>query len=169
MRKNDDRKDGRMFPLFIDIGGKNVVVVGGGTIASRRIKTLLEGGFGAKVKVISPEISDIIREELGRRGEDISWTAAAYDEACLENADAVLACTSDEDVNSRICRDCRQRGIPVNNAGDHNLCDFHFPGIIIEDGVVIGFNGGGKDHGKVKLLRQHIEEWLHSSREKGNR
>lgn len=170
MKSKENQRDTRMFPLFVDIRGKSVVAVGGGRIASRRVKTLLNGEFGAVVKVISPEISEEMKIMLSQRGEEeLCWIKASYDEKYLEGAHMVLACTSDDGVNRQIYDDCHRLGIMVNNASDKSLCDFHFPGVIIEDDAVIAFNGGGRDHRKVKLLRQRLEEWLSTGREKGNR
>ena len=70
MKSKENQRDTRMFPLFVDIRGKCVVAVGGGRIASRRVKTLLDGEFGAVVKVISPEISEEMKIMLSQRGEE---------------------------------------------------------------------------------------------------
>ena len=74
----------------------------------------------------------------------------------LKDIDLALACTSDEQVNRQIAEDCRKRGILVNAASDKNLCDFQFPGILLEEEVTIAFNSSGKDHQKVKQLRQEV-------------
>ena len=60
-------------------------------------------------------------------------------------------------------------GIPVNTASNQQKCDFHFPGILEYEGVVLGFNGSGKDHKKVKEVREKPGKlWNKSERKKKN-
>ena len=74
----------------------------------------------------------------------------------------VLAATSDCSVNEKICRECREKGILVNVCSDRELCDFHFPGIVSREELVIGINAGGKDHSLAKKwtdrIRKEVEE-----------
>lgn len=168
MTSSENRRGMRMFPLFVDISGKNIVAVGGGKIAARRIKTLVEGGFGAFVTVISPEICPELESLMQQKDKNkLCWIKGGYDKSMIQNAWMVLACTDDEKLNRQICFDCREKGIIVNTASDSSLCDFHFPGIIIEDDSVIAFNCGGKDHGKIRNMKTQLKEWIETRRQKG--
>ena len=84
-------KTKKYFPLFMDLNSKKVMVVGGGTIAERRIRTLLD--FVEEIWVIAPEISDGIRDlkEQGR----IFWKKKRYEREDIYDADLVLAATDD--------------------------------------------------------------------------
>ncbi len=146
----------KLFPLYTDLTEKKAVVIGGGNIASRRIKSLL--GFVGELIVIAPDVQPEIRE-LAKSGE-LVWKQKRYEREDLYDADLALAATDDRKVNEDIYSACKCLGILVNTASDQNKCDFHFPGIINHDGVVIGFNAAGKDHKKTRQMREKVEEFL---------
>ncbi|KAA8501833.1 bifunctional precorrin-2 dehydrogenase/sirohydrochlorin ferrochelatase [Mediterraneibacter catenae] len=142
------------FPMFIDLTDKKILVAGGGTIALRRIRTLLK--FRADIRVIAPELC----EELAQL-EEGGKIAAERREYCTPDIDGVqivLAATDDHEVNRRIWEECRAAGVTVNVADDRSLCDFYFPSIVMTEDTVIGINCGGEDHAKVKETRIKIEE-----------
>ncbi len=78
----------------------------------------------------------------------------------LDGADMVLACTDDDHVNSQIAEACRNMGILVNSASCKAECDFHFPGIILEEDITIGLNGSGENHKKVREIREKVQAYL---------
>lgn len=156
----EDRKTANAyFPMFVDISGMKIVVIGGGNIAARRIRTLLQ--FASDITVISPEAMEAVRQ-LEAQGR-IRWIPRGYRTEDIQGADMVLAATNDKPLNEQIVRDCREaeqhrgRKILVNAASDKALCDFYFPSIIKQDDIVIGINSGGKDPGKVKAVRERLE------------
>ena len=146
----------RMFPLFIDLSDKQIVVIGGGHIAERRIKVLTD--FTKNIKVIAPKITPVI-ENLSKENK-ISWIKKEFSEDDINGAYMVLAVTDNYDVNHRIYEACKKQNIFISNAGDVNECEFHFPGIICYDEVVIGFNGGGYSHSKTRKTRERVEGFL---------
>ena len=118
----------RYFPLFIDLEGKKIAVVGAGKIASRRIRTLLE--FGAELTVLAPEASEEVRCLAG--AGRLTWRREAYRAGLpgfLEGALLALAATDSRAVNLAVREECKSLGIPVNLADDKEKCDFYFPGI----------------------------------------
>ena len=133
----------KLFPLYTDLTQKKAVVIGGGKIAARRIKSLL--GFIGELVVIAPDVQPEIRE-LAKSGE-LVWKQKRYEREDLYDADLALAATDDR---------------AVNTASDQNKCDFHFPGIICHEGVVIGFNAAGRDHKKTRQMREKVEEFLNT-------
>lgn len=146
----------KLFPLFTDLSEKKAVVLGGGKIAARRIQTLLD--FTGQLVVIAPQAVPRI-EELAEEGQ-IVLIKKKYEREDIYDADLVLAATDDPAVNSDIYSACKCLGILVNTASDQTKCDFHFPGIICHDGVTIGFNGAGKNHGGVRQMREKVESFL---------
>ena len=141
------------FPMFIDISGKKILVVGGGSIALRRVRTLLK--FGADIKVIAPELKEelTVLETQGK----ITAERRCYGAGDTEGYEIVLAASDPPDVNRAVKNECSERGIPVNTADDKSLCDFYFPSVVMTDDVVIGINSGGTNPGKVKETRREIE------------
>lgn len=147
------------FPLFVDLEGRQVLVVGGGKIAVRRVRTLLE--FGCEITVVSPEVC----EEL--RGK-VLCKKKRYDETDLESLGNVgeasrfvfvLAAAAPE-VNEKIVCDCRKKKIPVNNASNRDQCDFYFPGIAKDGDTVVGITSGGGDHRLAAKISAAVRQIL---------
>lgn len=145
------------FPLFLNMKEKQVLVFGGGKIAVRRTKALLE--FGARVRVVAPEISEEL-EELARETENLLLEYRRYRPSELEEEDFVLAATNDETVNTTIFRECRHKHIWVNVASDKEKCDFYFPGIVQEGDITVGVTANGKDHRKAAEVTAKIRRQL---------
>ena len=144
------------FPLFVDISEKTCVVIGAGRIAARRIRTLAD--FCGDILVVAPEaVSEV--HAMAEEGM-CRWISRAYRPEDLQGADLVLAATDDPVLNAGIYDLCRQKGVPVNVCSDQKKCDFHFPGIVRRGELVIGVNGAGKDHRRVRLLPEKIQEWM---------
>lgn len=152
--KNDMKKP--YFPMFVDISQKKIVVVGGGTIATRRVETLL--AFAEDILVVSPKVTEKIRV-LCEAG-DVRWMCSEYCPAVLEGADIVLAATDDPVCNERIVGDCRERGILVNTSHKKEMCDFYFPAIAKNETIVAGITASGKNHTQARRAREEIERIL---------
>lgn len=147
------------FPLFVNLEGKTVLVVGGGKIACRRILAL--SGFGCKIQVISPRLCEEL--EVLYKEERLVWQRQDYDRTFLENGRPVFVLSAAGRVTDRqVTADCRDLGIPVNNASDRELCDFYFPGLAKKGELVAGVTASGTDHKKAAAasaaLRRFIEE-----------
>lgn len=147
------------FPMFVDISEKEILVVGGGKIATRRIRTLLD--FTVHITVITPALDEKLRQYADL--EKFRWVQRKYRESDItgsDKPDIVLAATGDTEVNAEIGRLCRSLGICVNVADKKEMCDFYFPSIVKTEEVVIGINSGGANPGATKRTREKIEEWL---------
>ncbi len=150
------RKNKPLFPLFTDLSEYKIVVVGGGAVALRRVKTLLH--FASDLTVVAPKICGELCA-LASEGK-ICLLKKKYEREDLYAAHMVLAATDDRAVNEDIYSACKCLGILVNVASDQNKCDFQFPSVILEEDMTIGINGGGSDHGKVKETRKKLESCL---------
>jgi len=137
------------FPLFVSLSHKKILVYGAGRIAARRIAGLLR--YGAIVTAIAPQVRDEIRELQKNNPGQLRIEQRSYcrSEIREDEADYVLAATDSREVNQRICRECRRKGIPVNNASDSSQCDFYFPALVEQDGLVIGVTSTDGDHRKA--------------------
>jgi len=144
------------FPMFVDISKKKIVVVGAGKIASRRIKTLLL--FADDILVIAPEVKEEIL--LMERDGLVQVQKKMYDREDLYDAQIVIAATNDLPLNNEIFSVCRCMGILVNVASDKSKCDFHFPGVVKKEEIVIGIHAGGSNHRRAKEVREELEEFL---------
>ena len=145
-----------LFPFFMDLSEKRAVFVGGGTIALRRVRTLLP--FAGEIVVYAPEFSP----ELERFAADGALTIEfrSYDPSVLDGADLVFACTNSDEVNDEVWAECKRRGIMVNVCSDRYKCDFYFPGVVQREGMVVGVSAGGKNHRRVRQLCARIDKLL---------
>ena len=138
------------FPLFLDLTGKKVVLVGGGTIAARRIGTLRL--FGCEIVVIAPE--------LKAKAEDLTWLQRSYEPGDLEGAFLAITATGDREVNRQVGEEARRLGIPVSVADCEAECSFYFPAICTGEGLVAGVVSSGKDHHKTARAAREIRKVL---------
>ena len=130
------------FPLFVDLNEKQIVVVGAGTIAKRRIRTLVS--FTNHLTVIAPEVN---RELLDmEKAGMLRIKRKNYEREDIYDADYVIAATNDHQINSDIYSACKCMGITVNVCSDKTKCDFYFPGIAKDGDTVVGITSGGGDH-----------------------
>ena len=152
-------KNKRYFPLYVDLSDKNIVVVGGGTIATRRVKALLL--FTRNITVIAPKMTADLWE-LGKLGK-IQIQPRPVKKSDFSMAYMVLAVTNNTELNEEIYRICKEEGIYVNVADDKSKCDFYFPGIYMKDEVVVGITASGLDHSRAKKVRIAIQEAMEAS------
>lgn len=144
----------RYYPLFLDIAGRRCVVVGGGSVAERKIERLL--ACGARVEVVGRRLTPAL---AGMRGEGtILHRDADYDEAHLRDAFLVIGATDDGEINERIARDARAKGIPVNIVDDPALCNFILPSIVERGDLAIAVSTGGRSPALAKKIRREMED-----------
>ncbi len=148
------------FPIFIDLNGKRVVVVGGGAVAARKAETLAD--FGAVVVVIAPEFS-LVMTALARR-RNIALILRPYaGERDIHGAALAAAATDDCMLNERVFKDAQVAGIPVNVADDPSLCTFIFPAVVRRGELVAGLTSSGQCPALTARLRIWLEAaWPHS-------
>lgn len=145
-----------LFPLFIDLTGKNCSIIGGGAVATRKVETLLK--FGAVVTVISnPSDPGII--ELAHTGHIIHQDHR-YRPGDLTGAFLVVAATDDPEINTQIYREATELGIWINVVDDPEKCSFIFPAIVQRDQIVVGITSSGIFPALTKKIREKIEQEL---------
>lgn len=151
------------FPLFVDIKDKKIIVIGGGIIATRRIKTLLT--FGACIQVIAPKITKELQLLFTNRM--IEWFPRRYKDGDCHTAYMILSCTDDREVNHTIYLEAKEQKCYCNISDCKEECNFFFPGIATQGEIVVGVTASGTDH-KVarevtKQVRQVLEEYRSNS------
>ena len=151
------------FPMYVDLSEKKIVIIGGGKIAERRVGKLLP--FCNELTIISPVLSEglqaICRDAArNRQACQIHWEERGITDVRTlpVDADMILACTNDPQVNRGVLEFCHAQHILVNVCDDRAACDFHFPSIVISEDAVIGISSGGQDIRRVKKIRRDIEK-----------
>lgn len=145
------------FPLFINLKEKEVMVFGGGTIATRRVKALLS--YGAFIRVAALDISEEL-QCIAEKNTNLVLEYRTYRPSELKHPDFVLAATDNIEINTTIFRECRHKGIFVNVASNRELCDFFFPGIVQKDDITIGITANGKNHRRAAEVTEKIRKLL---------
>jgi len=140
----------KRFPLFIDLVGKPVIIVGGGKIALRRIEVLIE--FGADITVISPEAASL--------PHGIKHIQREYKSGDLEGAFLAVAATNNRDVNHSVWQEAGDRNIPISVADCREECTFYFPAICMGDSLVVGVVSDGTNHHRTAKAAEKIRELL---------
>ncbi|MGA3208914.1 MAG: bifunctional precorrin-2 dehydrogenase/sirohydrochlorin ferrochelatase [Syntrophales bacterium] len=144
----------KYYPLFLDITDKRCVVVGGGDVAERKAGRLLD--FGASVVVVAKTLTPGL-ETLKKEGR-INHIDADYDKAVIDHAFLVIGATDRDDVNAKISRDGREKGILVNIVDDPDKCDFVLPSLLKQGDLLIAISTGGKSPALAKKLREEMEQ-----------
>jgi siroheme synthase-like protein len=141
------------FPAFIDLRGKLCVVVGGGEVAARKVRSLLSAG--ACVRVVAPEAFGEMSQLAGSGA--IAWERRAYARADLDGCALVFAATDDREVNEAVYLDAAERGLLVNVVDDPAHCTFIVPSQVVRDGICIAISTQGQSPALARRLREKIE------------
>jgi siroheme synthase-like protein len=145
------------FPLFVDLSGQPVLVLGAGTVAARKIAVLLD--FEAEVTVIAPRAAPEVAA-LSRDGR-VRWIARPYAGASdLEGVRLVIAAADDPSCNRAAAEDAAKLGTPFNAADDPGLSTFYFPAVVKRGNVVIGIGTSGDLPAFSAALRQKLDEGM---------
>ena len=146
----------RYFPINLDLHGRNAVVIGGGVVAARKCRALLDAG--SFVTVVSPEL---IGELLQMREQaKIDHCARQYATGDLDRAFIVFAATCDRSVNRRVAEDARALGIPVNVADAPADSDFTLPAVLAQGDLLIAVSTSGKSPSVAAAVRDEIADLI---------
>lgn len=138
---------------LIGLDRRRTVVVGGGSIATRKVTGLLEAG--ARVTVISPTLTSELKTlaEAGR----ITVIERPYRQGDLVDALLVIAATDDLAVNEAVWQEAEQRGCLVNVVDDPPHCNFILPAIVRRGEVTVAISTGGASPALARRLREWLE------------
>ena len=144
-----------LYPLGLRLSGRKVIVVGGGAVATRRVRGLVAAG--AAVTVISPEVSD----ELAQLQHDgrITVLARAYSTGDIAGAVLVHTATGVDAVDAAVTAEADAAGILVVNAADAQLSSAWVPAIATHDDLTVAVFGGG-DPGRAVAVRDAVSALL---------
>jgi len=153
---NKNKSKPAYYPIFLNIQGKRSIVIGGGNVALRKIKMLLE--CGAKVTVISPaprrEISKLSEERTIRLMERV------YKASDLKDAVIAFVCTDAKRVNRKAADEARKAGVFVNVADDPERSDFIIPSFFRRGNLTVAVSTSGASPALAKKIRARLEKSL---------
>jgi uroporphyrin-III C-methyltransferase/precorrin-2 dehydrogenase/sirohydrochlorin ferrochelatase len=146
----------RYFPAFLDLVGRDVLVVGGGAVAWRKVRLLADAG--ASVTVVAKQLA----EEFAEHGDDLRLTVIrrGFTAGDVLGKTLAVAATDDPEVNRRVVEAGTAAGVPVNVVDDASISTFVFPAIVQRGEVIVGISSSGAAPVLARRLRAKIEELL---------
>jgi len=161
-----------LFPMFVKLHGKLVVIVGAGSVAEGKIPGLLQAG--ARVRVIAPQVSEKLSSWI--RADQVQWLPKVFEPGDLRGARLVIAATSAPGVNRAVFREAEAQGIWCNAVDDIENCHFYYGSIVQRGDLQIAISTNGKSPALAQRLRKELEaqygpeyevwlEWLGAARE----
>lgn len=144
------------FPIFANLAGRPVLVVGGGAVAARKISLLLKAGAEVRVaaKHLNAELSALAAENK------ILWLAEEFRAEHIRTVFLIIAASSDQALNRRVFHLAESCQKPVNVVDDRDHCSFIFPSVIDRNPVQIAVSSSGSAPVLARLLRERLEALL---------
>lgn len=141
------------FPFFVELSGKRGLIVGGGTVALRKVQKLLP--YAPDLTVVAPEIGAEIRA-IG--GLDLRERSFLPED--LEDRDFVIAASDDHGLNHRIAELCKARRVMVNVVDCKEDCSFLFPALVKRGSLSVGISTGGASPTAAVYLKEQFAALL---------
>ena len=145
------------FPLFIDLKDKNVIIIGGGRVAYRKVVKLLP--FEPFITVIAPNVCTEITD-LSNGNSNLVIKNKIFEPDDIRNAFLVISATNDNSINQQVAKICKALKIPINSVDDIENCSFLFPALIKKESLVIGCSTSGKAPDTAAFIKNSIEQNL---------
>ena len=144
----------RYYPIFLNIKDRDSLVVGGGSVGTRKVFTLIE--CGARVTVVSREASKPLMDlfDAGR----IVLNLRSYEKSDLEGMFLVIGATDDENLNRKIHMDAAERNMLCNIADRPEICNFILPSVVKRGDLSIAISTSGNSPAFAKHLRKKLEK-----------
>lgn len=147
------------FPVFLKLKNQPCLVIGGGEVALRKIRTLLKAE--AKITVVAPELCDELVEM--KKAAHIFHSHTVFSDQDLMDCKLVIAATNNRELNQHVSQLAHERNLPVNVVDDPELCSFIMPSVVERLPVQIAISTGGNSPVLARLLRAKLETLIPSS------
>jgi precorrin-2 dehydrogenase / sirohydrochlorin ferrochelatase len=141
-------------PIFLDVTGRECVVIGGGEVAARKVEALLNAG--AQVTVVSPRLSQSL-ESLAVRAQ-VTHIAREYERGDIRGCVLVYAASDDPKLHRELVAEARALGIPINVVDVPELCTFISPAVVNRGDLQIAISTGGASPAFAARLRRALED-----------
>lgn len=143
--------------MFVNLKNQPCLVVGGGMVAYRKVKVLLD--FEARVVVVGENICDKIYE-IVKKSNQLELQKKRFEDADCDNMFMVIAATDDKELNHHIAGICNSKGIMVNAVDQKEDCSFIFSSYIKEKNLIAAFSSGGNSPVLAQYLKSQEKEIL---------
>jgi len=151
----------KYLPVGLDVKGKPCLVVGGGTVGTRKVFNLIRAE--ADVTVVSPEVTREL-DELAQ-SQRICWVRESFQDHHLGDAFLVIAATDDEALNAAIVQSAARRGALVCDASSAERSEVIFGALLVDDDVTVAVFTDGRDPARARQTRDRIADLMTATRE----
>ena len=141
------------YPVFLDLKERHCVIIGGGEVAQRKVRSLVE--CRAMVTMISPKVTPHLREMV--RAGDLKWQSREYMDGDLKGAYLAIAATNDRAVNEAIADEAAKERVILNVVDNPDLCAFIAPSVVRSGDVTVAFSTGGASPALARKMRESLE------------
>jgi precorrin-2 dehydrogenase/sirohydrochlorin ferrochelatase len=142
----------RYYPIYLDLKGRDVLVVGGGAIAEGKALQLVDAG--ARVKVVSPDLSEPLDRLV--KQDAIQYRKGRFVEEDLYGVVLVISATDDRAVNEIVAAAAAQRGILFNAVDQPDLCNFITPALVTRGDLQISVSTGGGSPTLTQRVKREV-------------
>ena len=142
------------YPIFLDLRTHSCLVIGGGTVAERKVESLLRAR--GQVTVISPTCTARLRSWA--KDGAITLYERPYRPGDLQGFSLVFAATNDEVLHAQIAVEAREAGVLLNVVDRPALCSFIVPAVVSQGDLTLAISTGGASPALAKKIRQTLEE-----------
>jgi precorrin-2 dehydrogenase/sirohydrochlorin ferrochelatase len=147
------------YPIFLELNGRRVVVIGGGTVAVRKAQTLLAAE--ARLVVVAEHIDKMMTALCKSKNAEL--VKSKYSKEYLAEAVLAIAATNNHKLNQQIYKDCQELEVLCNIVDDPQFCDFYVPAVVRRGDLQIAIGTEGRcpayaGHVRKKLEKIFIEE-----------
>jgi len=142
------------YPIYLELAGRRVVVIGAGAVAARKAETLSTAG--ARVIVIAKDASQAFEKTCSKL--NIELVISSYSKDYLAEAVLAIAATNDLNLNRRIYKDCQELEVLCNVVDQPDLCDFFVPAVVKRGPLQIAVGTDGNCPAYAGHLRKKLED-----------
>jgi precorrin-2 dehydrogenase / sirohydrochlorin ferrochelatase len=142
------------YPIHLNLYGKKVSIIGGGAIAERKVKQLLD--TGAIIEIISPDLTVTLQETL-KGNENIFWKKKRFTSEDLVDAFLIIAATNDRETNQLVGK-LKNNYQLANIADDPSASDFIVPSIVKRGKLTFSVSTSGASPTLSSKISRHLEE-----------
>jgi precorrin-2 dehydrogenase/sirohydrochlorin ferrochelatase len=142
------------YPIYLEIKGRRVVIIGGGTVAARKAQPLLAAE--ARLVIVAERIDEILTALC--RGTNTELIKSRYSKDYLAGALLAIAATNKPELNKQIYKDCQELEILCNVVDQPELCDFLIPAVVKRSDLQIAIGTEGHCPAYAGHIRKKLEQ-----------
>ncbi|SEB13747.1 precorrin-2 dehydrogenase / sirohydrochlorin ferrochelatase [Thalassobacillus cyri] len=141
------------YPIVLNVIGKKAIVIGGGTVAERKIIKLKEAG--AHVTVVSPKVTGFLKDWIINK--EIEWVKKTFETADVKHAFIVVAATNDNEVNFQVFQSTHKNQL-INIIDDPYHSNFIVPSTLYRGKLTISISTSGASPALSRKIKNELSD-----------